>query len=161
MAKRDDLVRCLRRSEGFLRRAVQSGDFLQLQCDSIEHLYKDLAEAASERINSISTELVLDKLGDQSKIFPAFLGHGIAIPHIYSKDIDQRVCFVAHLEQGIEIPGQDEAIEFVFFLISPEGDSEGHLATLADIARNCRAERSRERIKSATTIDEVLGALNN
>lgn len=161
MAKTDDLVICLRRSEGFLRRAVQSGDFLQLQCDSIEHLYKDLAEAASERINSISTELVLDKLGDQSKIFPAFLGHGIAIPHIYSKDIDQRVCFVAHLEQGIEIPGQDEAIEFVFFLISPEGDSEGHLATLADIARNCRAERSRERIKSATTIDEVLGALNN
>ena len=118
MVKAGDLVICLRRAEGFLRRAVQSGDFLQLRGENIEYLYQDLAEAAAEQLEDITIELVLDKLGDQSKLFPAFLGHGIALPHIYSKKLDQRVCFVAQLEQGIEIPGQDDAIDFVFFLIS-------------------------------------------
>ena len=61
---------------------MQSGDFLKLRGENIEYLYQDLAEAAANRIEDISIELVLEKLGDQSKLFPTFLGHGIAIPHL-------------------------------------------------------------------------------
>ena len=160
LVKPEDEVICLRRAEGFLLRALHSGGFLHLECDSIESLYAQLADAATEHVPTILQNQVLEDLNEQGRIFPAFLGHGVAIPHVYCADLDYRICFVAHLKNGLTIPGQDEAIDFVFFIISPKGDSEGHLATLAEIAKNCRTERLRNQIKGAESIDEVIAAIS-
>jgi mannitol/fructose-specific phosphotransferase system IIA component (Ntr-type) len=160
LVKPEDEVICLRRSEGFLMRALHSGGFLRLDCDGIESLYQQLAHVANEHISTISEEQVLEDLAEQGRIFPAFLGHGIAIPHVYCDNLDYRVCFVVHLDEGLTIPGQDEAIDFAFFIISPRGDTEGHLATLAEIAKTCRTDRLRKQIKNAESVDEVITAIN-
>ena len=160
MAKEEDEVICLRRSKGFLLRALQCGDYTTLNVDSILDLYSQLAQFAGEHLEDVSTTSILKDLGAQEKLFPAFLGHGIAIPHVHCEGLDFRVCFVAQLKQGLSIPGQDQDIDFVFFLLSPAGDTEGHLATLADIARNCRSERSRAQIKSAKSLDDVIAAIS-
>ncbi len=160
LVKDEDEVICLRRSEGFLLRALQSGGFLRLKCDTLESLYSQLATVATEQVEGIEAEKVMNDLGEQGRVFPAFIGNGIAIPHVYCEDLDYRICFVAQLEKGLEIPGQSEAIDFVFFLISPTGDSEGHLATLADIARTCRSERLCKQIKTAETVDDVIAAIS-
>ncbi len=160
LVKPEDEVICLRRAEGFLLRALYSGGFLHLECESIESLYAQLAYAATAHVPTILQNQVLEDLNEQGRIFPAFLGHGVAIPHVYCTDLDYRICFVAHLKNGLTIPGQDEAIDFVFFIISPKGDSEGHLATLAEIAKNCRTERLRNQIKGAESIDEVIAAIS-
>ena len=160
LVKPEDEVICLRRAEGFLLRALYSGGFLHLECESIESLYAQLAYAATAHVPTILQNQVLEDLNEQGRIFPAFLGHGVAIPHVYCTDLDYRICFVANLKHGLTIPGQDEAIDFVFFIISPKGDSEGHLATLAEIAKNCRTERLRNQIKGAESIDEVIAAIS-
>jgi len=160
MVKPEDEVICLRRSEGFLMRALHSGGYLELECESIEHLYQQLARVATEHVSPISEEQVLKDLGEQGRVFPAFLGHGIAIPHVYCEGLDYRICFVAHLAKGLDLPGLDEAIDFAFFIISPKGDTEGHLATLAEIAKTCRTERLRKQIKSAGSVDEVIAAIS-
>jgi NhaP-type Na+/H+ or K+/H+ antiporter/mannitol/fructose-specific phosphotransferase system IIA component (Ntr-type) len=160
LVKPEDEVICLRRSEGFLMRALHSGGFLQLECDHIESLYQQLARVATEQVPTILAEQVLKDLGEQGRVFPAFLGHGIAIPHVYCEDLDYRICFVAHLREGLTIPGQKEAIDFVFFIISPKGDTEGHLSTLAEIAKTCRSERLRKQIKSAESVDDVVAAIS-
>lgn len=160
MVKEEDEVICLRRSEGFLLRALHSGGFLNIECDSIESLYQQLARVATEHVPAIAEGQVLDDLSEQGRVFPAFLGHGVAIPHVYCADLDYRICFVAHLKSGLAIPGQDEAIDFVFFIISPKGDTEGHLATLAEIAKTCRADRLRKQIKSAESVDDVIAAIS-
>ena len=160
LVKPEDEVICLRRAEGFLLRALHSGGFLHLECESIESLYAQLAYAATAHVPTILQNQVLEDLNEQGRIFPAFLGHGVAIPHVYCADLDYRICFVANLKHGLTIPGQDEAIDFVFFIISPKGDSEGHLATLAEIAKNCRTERLRNQIKGAESIDEVIAAIS-
>ena len=103
---------------------------------------------------------MLKDLEEQGRVFPAFLGHGIAIPNLYCENLDYRICFIAHLKKGLTIPGQDEAIDLIFFIISPEGDTEGHLATLAEIAKSCRRERLRKQIKNAESIDEVVAAIS-
>jgi len=161
MVKQEDEVICLRRSEGFLLRALQSGGYLSVDCDGIEALYAQLAHVASEAIEGISEETILEDLGVQGKIFPAFLGHGIAIPHVYSAELNHRICYIAKLKQGLEIPGQDEAIDFVFFLLSPTGDTEGHLATLAEIAKTCHSERRRQQIKTTSRIEEVITVISS
>ena len=161
IVKEDDEVICLRRAEGFLLRALQSGGYLTVECGGIEALYQQLAHVASEAVEGVSEATILEDLGAQGKIFPAFLGHGIAIPHVYSAELNHRICYIAKLKQGLEIPGQEEAIDFVFFLLSPTGDTEGHLATLAEIAKSCRSERRRQQIKSATRIEEVIAAISS
>ena len=160
MVKEADEVICLRRSEGFLLRALHSGGFINTECENIESLYRELVKIAAGHVPSSSEEQILEDLEEQGRVFPAFLGHGIAIPHVYCENIDYRICFIAQLKEGITIPGQDEAIDFVFFIISPKGDTEGHLATLAEIAKNCRIERLRKQIKSADSVDDVIAAIS-
>lgn len=160
MVKEEDKVICIRRSEGFLMRALQSGDFLELDCTDFQDLYGQLAKAATKTLKDVSADQIREQLSDQSKVFPAFLGHGIAIPHVHSDELGYRVCFIAKLKNKIKIPGQDEPIDLVFFLMSPQGDSDGHLATLAEIARFCRLERTRAQIKSSSTLIEVTSAIS-
>jgi mannitol/fructose-specific phosphotransferase system IIA component (Ntr-type) len=160
MVKGGDEVICLRRSEGFLLRALHSGGLINTECESIESLYRQLVKIAAAHIPSSSEEKILEDLEEQGRVFPAFLGHGIAIPHVYCENLDYRICFIAQLKEGLTIPGQDEAIDFIFFIISPKGDTEGHLATLAEIAKNCRRERLRKQIKSAESVDDVIDAIS-
>lgn len=161
MVKVDDEVICLRRSGGFLLRALERGAFLPLACEDIEHLYRQLAHAAAEAYDSLDEAKILRDLTDQGRLFPAFLGHGYAIPHVYCPGLSARICFAAKLEQPIEIMGQTEAVHTVFFLISPQGDNEGHLATLAEIARNCRSERRRKALLEANSMDRIVAALRH
>ena len=160
MVKGEDEVICLRRSEGFLLRALHSGGLINTECENIESLYQLLAKIAAEHLPSSTEEQILEDLEEQGRVFPAFLGHGIAIPHLYCENLDYRICFIAHLKEGLTIPGQNEAIDFIFLIISPEGDTEGHLATLAEIAKNCRRERLRKQIKSAESVDDVVAAIS-
>jgi mannitol/fructose-specific phosphotransferase system IIA component (Ntr-type) len=161
MVKQDDEVICLRRAEGFLLRALQSGGHLSIECETIEQLYQKLAHHATEATEGILAETILGDLNAQGEIFPAFLGHGIAIPHVYSAELNHRICYVVTLAKGLEIGGQSEAIDFVFFLLSPTGDTQGHLSTLAEIAKICRSERRRKQIKSAQRIEDVIIAIDN
>jgi mannitol/fructose-specific phosphotransferase system IIA component (Ntr-type) len=57
------------------------------------------------------------------------------------------------------IPNQPEPVELIFFLLSPIGDTEGHLATLNDIARNCRSTHKRTQLLKAKNIDAVIDAI--
>lgn len=161
LVRDQDEVICLRRSEGFLLRAMQSGGLLKIECKNLHELYAQLASVAVTQIEGLSEDQILQDLDDQGRVFPAFLGHGIAIPHVYCEDLDYRICFVVQLTGGLEISGQTEAIDFAFFLLSPKGDSSGHLATLADIAKTCRSDRLRKQIKRAEVIDDVIAAINN
>jgi len=159
ISKPDDRILCLSRPEGILARAIHAGARVRLACSDITDLYTQLADLAEEWIPGVDRESVLADLGTQEKVFPAFIGHGVAIPHVYCDDSTRRVCFLAELEEGLPVPGLDEAVTFVFFLVSPSGDSEGHLATLAEIARICRSDNAREAITAADTVDEALAAL--
>jgi NhaP-type Na+/H+ or K+/H+ antiporter/mannitol/fructose-specific phosphotransferase system IIA component (Ntr-type) len=160
LVKAEDEVICLRRSEGFLMRALHSGGFLELECEHIESLNQQLAHVAAEQVETIEEAQVLNDLNEQARVFPAFLGHGIAIPHVYCENLDYRICFVARLKQALTIPRQSEAIDCIFFIISPKGDTEGHLATLAEIAKSCHSERLRQQLKSATSVDEMVAAIS-
>jgi NhaP-type Na+/H+ or K+/H+ antiporter/mannitol/fructose-specific phosphotransferase system IIA component (Ntr-type) len=160
LVKDGDEVICLRRSEGFLRRALQSGGVLQVDCADIESLYSQLARVAAEQLEGLSEEQILEDLGAQGKVLPTFLGHGIAIPHVYSTNLNIRVCFLVTLKQALKVAGQDEPVDCAFFLISPTGDSAGHLATLADIARSCRSERLRAQIKTAAKVEDIVAAIS-
>ncbi|MEM8867592.1 MAG: cation:proton antiporter [Verrucomicrobiota bacterium] len=156
-----DEVLCLRRSEGFLLRALQSGGFVRTDCENIESLYAELAAIAANEIDSVHESEITQELNSRGKILPAFLARGIAIPNVYSNNLQARACYVAVIENGISVPGAEEKVQCVFLLLSPQGDTEGHLATLAEIAKCYRSPRISNQIKRAKSIDEVIAAVSN
>lgn len=160
IVKNKDEIICLRRSEGFLLRAIRNGGYLNIHCTKIEDLYQQLAEIVSENFEDISKEVILANLGEPRKSFPTYLGHGIAIPNIYSKELEQRACYVVSLSEGLDIPEKNQIISCIFLLLSPLGDTEGHLATLSDISKCCRSNRRRNQIKNAQKVDDVLSAIS-
>jgi len=127
----------LQRSGGYLKRALQRGGHFKWNCSSFNEIYERLADTVSEREPRISRENLLLDLTAQERILPPFLGHGIAAPHAYSKHIRERICLNIHLTLPIEVEGVEEPIHTVYFILSPSGDPEGHLATLAEIAKAC------------------------
>jgi NhaP-type Na+/H+ or K+/H+ antiporter/mannitol/fructose-specific phosphotransferase system IIA component (Ntr-type) len=159
IAREGDDVICLRRTKGFLVHALQCGGFYSLQSTSLGALYAEIAQIAAAHSSGISSELIIEHLDAQDRRYPACLGNGIAIPHVHIEGLQERVCLVIHLSSGMPIPNQPEPVELIFFLLSPIGDTEGHLATLNDIARNCRSTHKRTQLLKAKNIDAVIDAI--
>ncbi len=158
-ARPGDEVICLKRSKGFLVRALQEGSFHGLQSTSLGAMYTELAQIADAHLPGVQSAVVMEHLDAQNKRYPACLGHGIAIPHVHCEGLTERACFVIHLSSGLPIPNQNEPLQLIFFLLSPPDDTEGHLATLNDIARNCRSPKTRDRLLEAVTQEQVIDAV--
>lgn len=156
LVKAGDEVICLKQSGGYLERALKAGGLHISSCESIQEIYEELARLAADRYDAVVIEKVLEELGEQGRFLPTFLGHGVAIPHVYCPDLTQRVCFVAKLEDPISTSAGDEGVELVFFLISPSGDTEGHLTTLAEIARLSRSAEARKRIQESNSLEVII-----
>lgn len=161
LVKAGDEILCLRRSEGFLHRALQNGQFLELNCDSVGKLYHQLAAAVLRTHPKLSRELILDDLNEQGVALPAFFKRGIAIPHVYCQELETHLCFVAKLRTPLQLGESQQQLGFVFFLLSPIGDTEGHLTALSEIARACRADHRLERITQANSMNEVITAMTH
>lgn len=159
LAREGDDVICLRRTKGFLVRALQCGGFYSLQSTSLGALYAEIAQIAAAHSAGISSDLIIEHLDAQDRRYPDCLGNGIAIPHVHVEGLGERICLVIHLSSGMPIPNQTEPIELIFFLLSPIGDTEGHLATLNDIARNCRSIEKRTRLLQAKNINQAIDVI--
>ena len=94
--------------------------------------------------------------------FPTVLGHGVAAPHAYSSALSERLCAIVRVPAGLDVETLDgEPVRLVFLLLSPAGDPEGHLATLADIARLVMEAPTRTRLLSVSSADEVVRIVLN
>ncbi len=154
--KPGDQVIILHRSRGFLRRALQNGAFMEPEAESLEALYKLITEHATSLEPKLEQEVMLENLYEQQKAFPAFLGNGVAVPHIYSSIVKERLCIFARPTEALPFMGQEDQIRYVFFIISPSGDSEGHLGTLAEIARCCQQDSNLTALATVDSLDGVL-----
>ena len=148
-------VLVLERTEGFLSRSLVAGGVLDVAAGTLTDLYQQLIAYVVERNPAVSKEQMLRDTLEPTELVPAWLGHGVAIPHLYSSHLSHRVCVLARLAPpGLRTPEQ-QALRFVFFLVSPSGDPEGHLATLAEIARFCSEPEHREALAAFSSVADA------
>jgi mannitol/fructose-specific phosphotransferase system IIA component (Ntr-type) len=122
---------------------------------------RQLLESLVDLIVTISPKLprddTIEELMEREATFPTALGGGVAVPHAFSNALDERICAIARLTDGLEFGAMDgEPVRLVFLLLSPQGDPEGHLATLAEIARLVIDTRNRDRIMAADSPLELI-----
>ncbi len=148
----DDWVLFLQREAEYLARSVRPELVVTLTAKNLRELFESLVESVIRVHPGLPREPTVEELLARESAFPTALGHGVAVPHTYSSAVDERLCVVAHLPEGLEFGAHDgEPVRLVFLLLSPHGDPEGHLATLAEISRLVIDPDTRRRLIDAPT----------
>ena len=105
---------------------------------SKKRVLHDLAQLAGNCYN-MRTEVLLEALLEREKLGPTGVGHGVALPHARSLDVD-RVCgaFIL-LESPIDFGSVDKLpVDVIFGLFAPENAGVDHLKALAIVSRTLR-----------------------
>ena len=105
---------------------------------SKKRVLNDMAQLAANCYN-MRSEVLLDALLEREKLGPTGVGHGIALPHARSIDVD-RVCgaFIL-LESPVDFGSVDKLpVDIIFGLFAPENAGVDHLKALAIVSRTLR-----------------------
>ena len=105
---------------------------------SKKRVLQDLAQLAGNCYN-MRTEVLLEALLEREKLGPTGVGHGVALPHARSTDVD-RVCgaFIL-LESPVDFGSVDKLpVDVIFGLFAPENAGVDHLKALAIVSRTLR-----------------------
>ena len=138
MIKEKDEVICLRYANSPLGRAMDLGDFKRLRIEDLAKLFSSIAEMVFRRCPQVNLEKLQADLLRQMSDVPPIIGNGVLMPHVYTKEIEHPVCFVLSLESPLQLEAIADSVSLVIFLLSPAGDSEGHLALLSEVAKLCQ-----------------------
>ena len=105
---------------------------------SKKRVLHDMAQLAGNSYD-VRTEVLLEALLEREKLGPTGVGHGVALPHARSTDVD-RVCgaFIL-LESPIDFGSVDKLpVDIIFGLFAPENAGVDHLKALAIVSRTLR-----------------------
>jgi mannitol/fructose-specific phosphotransferase system IIA component (Ntr-type) len=147
----------LSRRTDYLRRCLRPELFVTVKANTLEGMFAELLEPALQVVPRLPRDTVLRELVDREQRFPTALGHGIATPHTYHDAMQERLCVVGRVPDGIDYGARDgEPVTLVFLLLSPPGDPDGHLATLAELSHLMINPATRERAKVAISGAEIV-----
>jgi NhaP-type Na+/H+ or K+/H+ antiporter/mannitol/fructose-specific phosphotransferase system IIA component (Ntr-type) len=147
----------LRRELDYLVRSLNPQLILRLEMSELGEIIRATIDRAVQVEPKLSREESLRELLDRGLARGSAVGHGVAVPHVYSKGMTKRMCAIVQTPRGAEIPTPDDApVRLIILIMNPVGDPEGHLATLADIARLISDSERMERIFEAAVPEGVL-----
>lgn len=150
----------VQRRADYLMRAIRPELITKLKVDSLEDLLRQTVELVVTVAPELSRDETVEELLERETSFPTALGHGVAVPHAYCPGLDARLCAIAQLPDGFDFNAPDqEPVRLAFLLLSPQGDPEGHLATLADIARLVIDPQVRHKLFHATSPMEMIATI--
>lgn len=133
------------RDSDYLVSGLRPAFVLDLDTSDLTEVLTAVTGRISEAYPVLSQEGLLAELVGPGNAAPSGLGHGVAVPHVYAAGITGPLCAIARLTQPLQIHAPDDIpVRLVIFLVSPVGDSQGHLATLAEAARLVSSREARE-----------------
>ena len=105
---------------------------------SKKRVLQDMAQLAGNCYN-IQTEVLLEALLEREKLGPTGVGHGVALPHARSTDVDKVCGAFILLESPVDFGSVDKLpVDVIFGLFAPENAGVDHLKALAIVSRTLR-----------------------
>jgi PTS system nitrogen regulatory IIA component len=134
--------------------------FTDVDAGSPERALRSLAERL-EREGAIpdASDLVA-RLLERERQGSTAIGKGVAIPHCKLARLDRVVVAIGVATTGVAIETPDrEPVRLFFLVVSPESSPAAHLQSLAAISKWLKSDGNLERIRAATTPDQVRACL--
>lgn len=147
----------LQRKEDYLLRSLKDKLVVQATAAELPALFESLVDLVLTVVPGLARDETIRELLERESTFPTALGHGVAVPHSYCQTLSRRLCVIAQTPTGVDFKAADQLpVQLVFLVLSPPGDPEGHLATLAEIAKLVIDPDIRHRLIKAQNPLEIL-----
>lgn len=140
---------------------LMTGDavFCCLKVANKKQALEELALAA-EPMTGIGHKELFNSLLQRERLGSTGLGRGIAVPHVHVRGLNRIVCLFAKLSTPVDFEAPDnQPVDLLFLLLSPEHASGDHLKSLARISRLVRDTATIERLRAATDADGLRHVL--
>lgn len=129
------------------------------EAESLEGLYSDMLQILVKEYPKLDHDRLLRELVQREEEFSSLLGHGISLPHTYSKNIDATLVVIARVKDPISCKHSGSDISLVFMLLSPEEQPVEHLNQISQIAKFVMREETRVALLEAQNDKELLNVI--
>ncbi len=154
-----DCAVVLSRNIDGLRELLVHVDVVQDSAPTLEGTLRRGVESVARLWPDIPIEETVSDLLTREQAAPSALGDGVAIPHAYVADLSRSLCALIVLPSGLDLGAPDgRPVRLVFLLLSPRGEPEEHLESMAVLTRLASNRRFME-LLSEQTIPERLTRL--
>ncbi len=147
-----------------IEQAIAEGSFLlDLPAEDFASLiHRTLDEMESRRrLTPDQRREVEAALIEREQRIPSAIGHGVAVPHVYSDSLSEPLIVMVRLARSIAMDAPDGTpTRFAFILLGPTKATAAHLDTLAGIARLMLDDECRYELRRARSKSELLEAIN-
>ncbi len=126
---------------------------------TLEELYRNMLMQLKTDFPALELSKLLENLLKRESEFSSSIGHGISLPHTYTKQLDESILLLARVSPPIACPHDDAEVSMVFMIISPEDRPEEHLSHISKIAKFVMKEETREALLMAKTRRELFRLL--
>lgn len=131
-----------------------------VDCQSKKRIFEVISEIAVKHHPDLDQGLVLGALVNREKMGSTGIGNGIALPHGRIDGIDDVMAIVVTSTNPINFDAIDnKPVDIFFAILVPTEQTEGHLQTLATIAKKLSDKAIVKTIRLATTKDQIIEAL--
>ena len=102
-------------------------------------------------------ESLLDGVIKREKRGTTGFGHGVAVPHVKTPDVDSLKVAIGISESGIDFKAFDkEPVHSIFLLVSPEDRPEEHIDAMEAIFARLSKDQFRRFLRQAENAGDVL-----
>lgn len=130
------------------------------QARSKKHCLEILSELLVRPVPEISSEDIFERLVERERLGCTSLDQGVAFPHCRVVGLDATIAALIRLSEPVDFDSPDgELVDLVFGLMVPEKINESHQANIRSIADLLGDQILRQKMRDATTSNELYDSL--
>ncbi len=130
------------------------------QARSKKHCLEILSELLVRSVPEISSEDIFERLVERERLGCTGLDQGVAFPHCRVEGLDSTIAALIRLSEPVDFDSPDgELVDLVFGLMVPEKINESHQANIRSIADLLRDQTLRQKMRDATSSNELYDSL--
>lgn len=138
---------------------TRDGVFCCLKVATKKQALEGLAQTAAP-LTGIDAKELFNSLLQRERLGSTGLGRGIAVPHVHVRGLNRIVCLFAKLATPVDFDAPDnQPVDLLFLLLSPDHASGDHLKSLARISRLVRDTATIELLRAAKDVDGLRHVL--
>lgn len=134
---------------------------LSVKAKNKRQLIQELAQFAAG-VTKVDERTLFDALLERENLGSTGFGGGTALPHSRLAELDKVYVFFVKLSSPIDFDAIDnKPVDMLFLLLSPESSGADHLTALAQISRVLKNTGLVNKLREASTPEEINALLNN
>ncbi len=130
------------------------------QARSKKHCLEILSELLVRPVPEINSEDIFERLVERERLGCTSLDQGVAFPHCRVEGLNTTIAALIRLSEPVDVDSPDgELVDLVFGLMVPKEINESHQANIRSIADLLGDQTLRQKMRDATTSNELYDSL--